>query len=86
MSCAKHCTGHWEYGNGHNVALCPEEAGTGAGTKANDAYGEEQSALADCTKCRGAGDWGGGGGHLPQPARSKGLGGCTERHTSRMNR
>lgn len=50
MSCAKHCTGHWEYGDGHNVALCPEEAGTGAGTKANDTYGEEQSALADCTK------------------------------------
>lgn len=42
--------GHWEYRDGHDVALCTEEAGTGAGTKANDAYSEEQSAPADCTK------------------------------------
>lgn len=65
--------GHWEYRDGHDVALCTEEAGTGAGTKAKCPSRLHEGLWS-------AGEWARGGGHLPQPRGSNGLGGCTERH------
>lgn len=53
----------------HHVALHPEEPGTGAGTRAKDAYGEEWGAPADYTKDCGAL---GAGEHLSQPVGAGG--------------
>lgn len=53
MSRARHRARHWDYRDGHNVALHPEEPGPGAGTRADDAHGEEGRTPADCTRGRG---------------------------------
>ena len=38
---ARLCAGDWDYRDGQIPVLPPEESGTRAGPKAQDAYGEE---------------------------------------------